>query len=106
MFYPAPKETKTLMSQINTQITTFNKENMRCLRERVILALKPLEAEFGVTFQPGNGSFTDSNFSFKLSCSLRDLDGNAVTKEADDFRFFAKQIGFAPEDLGRKFRHF
>jgi len=53
--------------------------------------------------QVGGASFSDNNVRFKVDVNAVGEDGNAVSREAEDFRLYADRWGLRPEDLGREF---
>jgi hypothetical protein len=82
-----------------------DKQALQLLRTRIQTALFPLEVELDVNLRVGNCSFdpTGNNCTFKLEVAAKREDGTVVSKEAEDFKRFAKLEGFSPSDLGRKF---
>lgn len=86
-------------------IKTINKDVCQLIRREMEAALKPVAEQFGVQIKYLGGRFNDSNFETRFEVAVKDSDGRAVTRMALHFKQCAVLYGFAPEDLGRKFRH-
>lgn len=87
-----------------TAITGMNLTTVRALQARMLAALKPLEAEFGITFGLEGASFLEARATMKLVATVNASDGSAVTSGEIEFKRYASRYGFAPSDFGREFR--
>ena len=73
-------------------------------------ALKAKLAELGKELElavdvVGGASFTASNVVFKVEMAEIRADGEAMTREAEEFTRTCARWGMSPDDLGRTFRH-
>jgi hypothetical protein len=82
----------------------FDKTNCRLLAEEIERALEPVAERHGIVIQRGRGSFSPTNYTLKVECSVR-LHGETVTREAEAFKRYAEHYGFKPEDLGKIISH-
>ena len=81
----------------------FDREAVREARDDLQRAVVDFEGSHGVEVKIGNAKFTDNNMVFVLEVALKDADGTAISKEAEDFKFHACRLGFKASDLGREF---
>lgn len=84
----------------------IDRQRVRTIRERLNEVLVELGEELNLEISTtGSASFTDYNVVFKVQAAEIGVEGEAKTREADDFKFNAIRWGLSPDDLGRKFRH-
>ena len=83
----------------------ITREFVRDVRKRIEEALAPLGQELKVRMILGGGTFTSSNATFRLEVAAVDKTGQALTREAEEFRHFATGFGLQPGDLGREFSY-
>jgi hypothetical protein len=69
----------------------------------VLKALAKVEKKFGINFSQGRGTFTDADFTFKLSAVEVGEGGKVVSKIASDFELYASHYGLSKSDLGKRF---
>jgi hypothetical protein len=82
----------------------FDKPTCRLLAEEIDRALQPVAERHGIVIQHGRGSFSPTNYTLKIECSVR-LNGETVTPEAEAFKRYAEHYGLKPEDLGKIISH-
>lgn len=85
------------------KITAFDKPSCRALRIAVEAKLQEVAKEFGIAIKTGNGTFTRSNFNFKVEACVFANDGTVLSKEAEEFKRFAPSYGLEASDLGKEF---
>ena len=88
---------------METKITKLDKPKIKYIRKRLETTLKPLAKELGVSIDPGNCTFRESNCRFQLKIAVLDSGGKPITEEADTFKDNASLFGFEASDLGRGF---
>ena len=68
----------------------------------MLKALKPLEAELGVTFAIGRGTF--DTLAWRFNMDVTEGDGEAILAEQEaTFKRYADEYGLKPEDYGVAF---
>lgn len=87
-----------------TAITEFTAPTLRTLQARVLAALKPLEAEFGISFATDGGNYSPEKGMMKIAATVNAPDGSAVTQGEIDFKRYAVQVGLRVEDFSREFQ--
>ena len=80
----------------------MDKPKIRDMRPAIEAALKSVEDKFGVKAHVGSASYTPNNVVFKLEFAEL-VNGQAVTKDVEDFKQMAMLYGLKPEDLGKPF---
>lgn len=70
---------------------------------RLEAALKKLESELGVTFKVGNGRYSSTDVSVKITATEDASDGTKVSPDQVDFVQNCARWGMKPTDIGRKF---
>lgn len=84
-------------------VKTFDKVVLQKLRIDVNEALKSVAEKYNIVIEAGNASYAPENASFKLNLSVKDTDGEAVSKDGVYFKQYARLLGMKPEDLNREF---
>lgn len=84
--------------------TQFNKQNMNHVRAEINRKLEELE-QLGLNIKLGNISYTDTNFTAKIECSLVGGPSKFETefKRSFEFRNHPNAIGKTVEINGKKF---
>lgn len=82
-----------------------DKNELKMFRHEFTQSMKALEEKFGVKVDLGRISYSDTNFSGKITVSNVAEDGTVENPEAEGFRSCASLVGLKPEDLGREFTH-
>lgn len=77
----------------------INKTTLKGIRERVEELLLPLGEELELDFDLANCKYGDGTATFQLKVGELNADGQAITKESQDFKLYATQYGLEPEDL-------
>lgn len=86
------------------QQMSFNHKNLKELRPKITAALQELAKAEGISIQViGSASFSDSNVTFKLSCSTVNKDGTVNSQTTEDFKNYCPRYGLKPEALGTTF---
>ena len=80
----------------------MDKPKIRDMRPAIEAALKGVEAQFGVKVQVGKASYTPNNVVFKIEFAEL-VDGQAVSRDVEDFKQMATLYGLKPDDLGKPF---
>jgi len=87
------------------KVTEWTRPECRRVTEAVNKALDEVGRKHGINIQrSGNGSFNESNFTFKVECALIGNDGMVRNKEVENFKKFATSYGLKPEHLGKSFK--
>lgn len=89
-----------------TQITSFDRQNLRDLSAAIQAALSNVGTQFNVKLNVGHCKFSPNNAAFKLECATFDSSGTAITKEVSDFALYARSEGLTPGHLGQSFKTF
>ena len=93
------------------KITSFDKTNLKNVRVAINEALASVEKQFGIKLDIGNISFSDNQFTTKLTAlagqaasaaTNTDGDRQANSKWVSDFMKYARSLGFSQSDLGRE----
>ena len=85
------------------KIETFNKQNLKQLREAINNSLGLIGRTFGIEIKLGSVSYRDYNFTAKLVANLESKDGELFTKQAIDYKNFYADYGLEKEWLGQSF---
>lgn len=80
----------------------LTRESIRNLRDELQTHLDAISAEIGYKLTLGNASF-GATVTFKLEAAPMDMNGDATSKTAEDFKRGAYLFGLQPTDLGREF---
>jgi hypothetical protein len=81
----------------------MDRETVKIIAAKVEAAVRGIAEEHGVQITYKGGNYTESSAVLKLEVAeIRG--GEAVTREAEDFRRNARLLGLQPEDLGREFK--
>lgn len=89
------------------QITAFNKQNLRVLRQEIDQAIAEVGKKHGINLRLGNISFNPEDFKAQLKAVIAS-NGNGsgmLTKDDEyrnNFQQDAEQWGFDPNDLDRQ----
>ena len=83
------------------ELKEIDRQAIKMLRGEIKAALSEVEQKYGLTFDLGGATFTPREFNVKLSCTLNDANGEAVSIEALDFQRYAKSFGITKQ-LGDK----
>lgn len=85
-----------------SKIDSFNSTNCRLVEEKIVETLKNIENELGVVIQGKGGTFSNNNYTMKLEIATIGNDGEVQTKDAENFKMYAKLYGMEKEDLGKE----
>ncbi len=86
------------------EIKVIDRDSCRIIKKGVKEALAYVEKDFDIVFSTDNGRYSSTEFSFKLTASVRDSSGQILTKEERDFKLFAPSNGIDATRLGSTFR--
>jgi len=81
----------------------IDRSSLRLAMSELEKVMKPVCDKLGLSLKMGGGSFTPQNAVCKFTIAVQDGSGNAVTREAEDFKRYAKSYGLSPDDLHRTF---
>lgn len=83
----------------------MTRDKVKQLREAIqsVINDSGIEDENKCKIRIGNASYSDSNCTLKIEVSDVTDDGTVLTKEAADFKEYAKGLGLEPEMLGATF---
>jgi len=81
----------------------MTKTKLREFRTDFEKSVSNLEKQYGISIKLGSISYTDNQFSSKMTCidQSESTQGEVVTKEALDFAKYCYRYGLRPSDLGR-----
>ena len=82
---------------------SLTRADVRALRDRLEAALAGFGDDVQVTV--GSATYSPNNATFKVELAAVGEDGEAVTKEAEDFQRYCRIYGLRPEDLNREFEY-
>jgi hypothetical protein len=85
------------------EIKQFTRANLKPLEDAIVKALQPVAEEFGIKIARGSGSFSPTDYTMKVVCSVKNQDGTYDTPDRTAFKKYARMYGFEPEDLDLKF---
>ena len=80
-----------------TKVTSFDKTNLKFIRNDIDAALKAVSEKYGMTLRLGNITFLNDSFSGKLEATLLNSSGQAVSQENLNLQKYGKMY------LGDKF---
>lgn len=84
-------------------LSTFDKHTVKDISTAIERALQPIAKELGISITRGHGTFTTANFTLKIECSVKNAQGEVMTKDAAAFTHCACMYGLEANDLGRTF---
>jgi hypothetical protein len=87
-----------------SKINTFDRTNLRLLRDDVQSALNAVAEKYGIDLRLGTGRFASENVTFNLEGSVIGAEG-VVTREAAEFRQYADVLALEASDLGKTFQY-
>jgi len=84
----------------------IDRQRVKTLREVLNHKLAELGEQLGMEIKTtGAANFTDNNVVFKVEMAELNSDGDANSREADEFKHACARWGMQESDLGRRFRH-
>lgn len=82
----------------------IDRTSIRLLRDEINNALVELGKKHGLQIDAGSASFLPGkNVTFKLECAVIGADGQAASKEAENFKAYCSLYGLRPEQLNGSF---
>jgi hypothetical protein len=83
----------------------FGKNTIKweAFRNDIKAAMKVVCDKYDVNAIVGHASYSSQKSEFKLTFAVKDLLGQAIDLEAEEFKLYAKRYGMTPEDLDVKF---
>lgn len=85
-------------------LTQFNRTNVAAIQSEILAAVAAVAAKHGIAVKPGAGKFSAKNATLKLELATLGENGQAQTREAEDFTKYAAMFGLKPEHLGKQVR--
>jgi len=86
------------------KIESFNRGNLKSMRQEISQALAALSDKYGVMFEIGNIRFSDTKFRTQLSVTVANPSQKIQGATANDFNTYCGIYGLVPSDLGKTFR--
>lgn len=87
-------------------IKNFTSENLKDIRVSIQDALKPVEEQYGVTFNLGKITYEEFSFRSSVECSVGNgMDAAREKFEADIRRGYGRMFKLSIEDFGQKMFH-
>lgn len=86
-----------------SKIKEFNKAECGKLGKAVEAELVKVGKRFGIDIQFRGGTFSGSEFTFRVRATTLDTNGAVKDKKAENFKKLASLYGMNPNDLGRTF---
>lgn len=77
----------------------FDRTRVREIHQALAGVLKPLAEQLSLEIRLGGARYTAQDIQFKIEVFAPDSGG----PEAEQFRFYCRRYGLAPEDLGKEF---
>ena len=81
----------------------ITQEQVRELRQQLQVVLDEFAAANGLRAIVTGGSYTLNNVAYKLELAVVEEDGEAITRGAEHFQFYASSFGLSPQYLGKTF---
>ena len=88
------------------KIKQFDRSELKRLDEEFDKHLEQIGKKFGIAIKRKGGSFSPTNFTFKVEASVIGEGGQVQTREAEDFKLHAWRYGLEPKDLNAHFLDF
>lgn len=85
------------------KIKSFDRSVCRQLSQDVLNALEKFCAARNIAIDYKGGSFGPSNATLKFEFAVKDANGDAVTREAQEFETCCTMFGLDKTDLGKTF---
>jgi hypothetical protein len=82
--------------------TAMDRPKVKQIRAELEKAMKQLEPSLGMTIQVGGARFSAQTCTFKIDFVERGVGGEVQSKEAINFKTYAKEFGLEPDDLGKE----
>lgn len=83
----------------------MDRHNVKVIRQALEVCLRELEETLELKVTVGSATFSPSNAVFKVEVAELNEDGEAKTREAEDFTLNCFRWALEPEDLGRTFEN-
>ena len=80
----------------------MDREKIRAIEAKVMEALGLIEADCGVKFMLGRGTFTDTNFVFKVEAAEIAQEGKVLSKAVESWKLYAYRFGLPEDGVGKK----
>jgi hypothetical protein len=85
-------------------IKVFDRKTVFQINGEILELLKQYGEDHGIVFEGNGGTYSSTNYTFKLKASVKNESGEVQTVEAANFKAYASCYGLRPEDLGRTFK--
>jgi hypothetical protein len=93
---------ETASEESANRLERIDRSTVKTLREVLQLACDELSERIGAKVTVGNAKFTDRNATFSVEIATINEDGEANSRQAEDFKRFARTYGLVPEHLGKR----
>jgi len=81
----------------------MNRDTARTIERRVLTLLAPLENDGQLKISPKGGTMGSTFVTLKIEVAEVAKDGTTASREAADFKAWAKFYGLHADDLGKEF---
>ena len=81
----------------------IDKAKLRNIASDIEAAIQEVGKKHGVQLKRGNASYTDTNFTLKIEGAAIDSSGEILSREKQDFMYYALSYGLSPDDFGKTF---
>ena len=86
------------------KIKKIDRETCRMLGEEIEEKLQVIARKYGINIKRGRGTYDSKGATIKIEIATVDRDGTVNSKEAEDFKRYARMEGLKEEWLGQSFR--
>jgi hypothetical protein len=85
------------------KITEFDSRNVDTIRTAIDAAIQTVAKEYGIQLTAGNLTYSPNNCTVKVECSVIGAEGEAHTRESEDFKRYCHRYELQEEDLNKVF---
>ena len=83
------------------KVNQFDKPTIKAIRTAMDKALAAVSAQYGITINTGNASFSGNEVTFRVKANVVDTNtGSAITKEAQAWDQYANLMGIGHISVG------
>ena len=85
------------------KITEIDRPSLRALQEKMVAALQPVAAEFGISLKLGRTVFNANSATIKIEAAVINANGMVESKDAQAYKQCAKWMDLPEDGLGKRF---
>lgn len=86
------------------KLTKIDKEACKTIQEAATAALQAVAESHGLAVKAAGGRYDGVIFTAKFEFALTSEDGQAISREAEDFKHYCSLYNLKPEHLGAEFK--